>query len=721
MSTFFKRQNSSSTGLIRSLFLVFAVCLAAGLIAAAVTNTAAAKKYKYPKARKADVVENYHGTQVADPYRWLEDPDAEETIEWVTAQNALTTEFVDTPAREKIEERLTILWNYPRYSLPYKKGDRYFFSKNDGLQNQSVFYMQKSLDSEPVVVIDPNTLSEDGTIALGGRAISKDGSLLAYGLSTSGSDWQEYYVRNIDTGQDYDDHLKWTKFTSIAWKHDNSGFYYNRFPDPSTLPDEDHTKHNQVYWHTLDTPQSEDKHIYGSEEEKALGFSPYITDDGRYLGLHVWLGTDDRNGLYFRKTDSGGDFIKLMEVGEAEYSPIDNIDSEFYFKTNLDAPRARIIKIDLDNPGRDNWQEIIPESEDVIGFVSMINNQLIVAYMHHAHHIVKIFDLDGTFVGQLDLPVGSLRGLSGEREDTEMFYSFTSFVYPSTAFRYDFKTGESTVFREPEVAFDPGHYEVKQVFYKSQDGTKIPMFLTYKKGLELNGENPVMLYAYGGFNVNMTPYFSVSRLIWLEAGGIYAVPNLRGGGEYGEEWHQAGMLDKKQNVFDDFIAAAEWLIDNKYTSTPKLAIAGGSNGGLLTAACLIQRPDLFGAVVSYVPVTDMLRYHKFTVGRYWVPEYGNAEENPDHFKFMYAYSPLHNVGKDIICPPILVTSADTDDRVVPMHAKKFVAALQANDAGKNPILIRVETKAGHGGGKPTKKRIEEASDVYAFLFKALNM
>ena len=721
MPTFFNRQNSFSTVLIRSLFLVFAVCLVAGLIAAAITDTAVAKKYKYPEARKADVVENYHGTQVADPYRWMEDPDAEETIEWVTAQNALTTKYVDTPAREKIEERLTILWNYPRYSLPYKKGDRYFFSKNDGLQNQSVFYMQKSLDSEPVVVIDPNTLSEDGTIALGGRAISKDGSLLAYGLSTSGSDWQEYYVRNIDTGQDYDDHLKWTKFTSIAWKHDNSGFYYNRFPDPGTLPDEDHTKYNQVYWHTLDTPQSEDKHIYGSEEEKALGFSPYISDDGKYLGLHVWLGTDDRNGLYFRKTDSDGDFIKLMEVGEAEFSPIDNIGSEFYFKTNLDAPRARIIKIDLDNPGRDNWQAIIPEAEDVIGFVSMINNQLIVAYMHHAHHIVKIFDLDGTFVGQLDLPVGSLRGLSGEREDTEMFYSFTSFVYPSTAFRYDFKTGESKVFREPEVAFDPTQYEVKQVFYKSQDGTKIPMFLTYKKGLELNGKNPVMLYAYGGFNINMTPYFSVSRLIWLEAGGIYAVPNLRGGGEYGEEWHQAGMLDKKQNVFDDFIAAAEWLIDHKYTSTPKLAIAGGSNGGLLTAACLIQRSDLFGAIVSYVPVTDMLRYHKFTVGRYWVPEYGNAEENPDHFKFMYAYSPLHNVGKDIICPPILVTSADTDDRVVPMHAKKFVATLQANDAGNNPILIRVETKAGHGGGKPTKKRIEEASDVYAFLFKALNM
>jgi prolyl oligopeptidase len=581
--------------------------------------------------------------------------------------------------------------------------------------------MQKSLDAEPLVVIDPNTLSEDGTVALRGRALSKDGSLLAYGLSTSGSDWQEYHIRNIDTGQDYDDHLKWTKFTSVAWKHDNSGFYYNRFPDPSTLPDEDQTKYNQVYWHSLGTPQSEDKHIYGSEEEKYLGFYPYITDDGAYLGLVIWLGTDDRNGIYFRKTNSDGEFLKLAEVEEAEYTPIDNIGSEFYFKTNLDAPHARIIKIDLDKPARKNWQEIIPESDDVIDFVSMINNQLIVAYMHHAHHIVKIFNLDGSFVKELDLPVGSLGGLSGEREDTEMFYSFSSFVYPSTAFRYDFKKDKTTIFRQPKVAFDPTKYEVKQVFYSSKDGTKVPMFLTFKKGLELNGKNPVMLYAYGGFNINMTPYFSISRLIWLEAGGIYAVPNLRGGGEYGEEWHRGGMLEKKQNVFDDFIAAAEWLIDHNYTSTKKLVISGGSNGGLLTAACLLQRPDLFGAVISYVPVTDMLRYHKFTAGRYWVPEYGNAEENPDHFKFMFAYSPLHNVKKGIVCPPTLVTSADTDDRVVPMHAKKFVATLQANDAGNNPVLIRIETKAGHGGGKPTKKRIEEACDVYAFLFKALNM
>jgi prolyl oligopeptidase len=411
-----------------------------------------------------------------------------------------------------------------------------------------------------------------------------------------------------------------------------------------------------------------------------------------------------------------------MEVGEAEFQPIDNVGSIFYVQTNLDAPRRRVIALDIDNPARENWKEIIPESEDVIDYISMINNQLVVAYMHHAHHILKIFDLKGKFVREIDLPtIGSINGLSGRREDTEMFFSFTSFVYPSTAFRYDFKKDKVTLFRKPEVMFDPNLYETKQVFYASKDGTKVPMFLTHKKGLKLDGTNPTMLYAYGGFNVSMTPYFSISRLVWLEAGGIYAVANLRGGAEYGEEWHKAGMLEKKQNVFDDFIAAGEWLIENEYTSRSKLAISGASNGGLLTAACLIQRPELFGAVLSFVPVTDMLRYHKFTVGRYWVPEYGNAEENPEHFKFLYKYSPLHNVKKGTAFPPILVTSADTDDRVVPMHAKKFVATLQDKNGGDNPILIRVETKAGHGGGKPTSKRIEEASDVYAFLYKIFDM
>ncbi len=706
----------------RFFLCLIAAVVSAGFLTSALVSTTGAGKFKYPQAHRSDVVENYHGTKVADPYRWMEDPDAEKTIEWVEAQNALTSEYVNTPARKKIEKRLKELWDYPRYSLPYKRGDRYFFSKNDGLQNQSVFYVQKSLDAEPSVVIDPNKLSEDGTVALRSRSLTEDGKTLAYGLSTSGSDWQELHVRDVDTGRDYDDLLKWTKFTSIAWKHDNSGFFYNRFPDPSTLPDEDQTKYNQVYWHKLGTPQSEDKHVYGSEEEKELGFYPEITDDGKYLILYAWFGTDDRNGIYFREADSNGDFTKLMEVGEAEYDLIDNIGSIFYFRTTLDAPRGRIIKINVDNPSRKNWKEIIPEGEDVIDFVSMVNDQLVVAYMHHAHNILKISDLKGKFIREIELPtIGSVSGLSGRREDTEMFFSFTSFVYPSTAFRYDFEKDEVSLFRQPEVAFDPALYETKQVFYRSKDNTRVPMFITHKKGLELNGSNPTLLYAYGGFNISLTPYFSISRLVWMEAGGVYAVANIRGGAEYGEEWHEAGMLEKRQNVFDDFIAAGEWLIDNRYTSRSKLAISGASNGGLLTAVCLTQRPDLYGAVVSDVPVTDMLRYHKFTVGRYWVPEFGNAEENPEHFKFLYEYSPLHNVEGGIVCPPTLVTSADTDDRVVPMHAKKFVATLQEKDAGKNPILIRVETKAGHGGGKPTSKRIEEASDVYAFLFKVFGM
>jgi prolyl oligopeptidase len=731
---------AASSGRKKLLSHIFMLFAAVGLVAAGISLTSCAQKeaaenavteakaevaktkITYPTAHKADVVEDYHGTQVADPYRWLEDPDGEETVAWVEKQNKAFFDYIDIPERKMLEERLTKLWNYPKYSLPYKRGERYFFSKNDGLQNQYVWYMQTSLDAEPSVVIDPNKLSEDGTISLRNFALTEDSKIVAYGLSSSGSDWQEVHVRDVDSGKDYDDHLKWCKFTSIAWKHDNTGFYYNRFPDPSTLPDEDHTKYNQVYWHKLNSPQSDDVHIYGSEEEKELGFSPMITDDGKYLVLYVWHGTDDRNGIYYRPVNSDGGFVKLMEVGEAEYNPIDNIDNIVYIQTNLDAPKRRIVAVDVNNPAKENWKEIVPEAEDVIDFVSMVNDQLVVAYMRDAHNILKIFDNTGKFVREIELPtIGSVNGLSGRREDTEMFFGFTSFVYPSTAFRYDFTKDEVTLFRKPEVDFDPNQYETKQVFCPSKDGTKIPVFITHKKGLKHDGNNPTILYGYGGFNVSLTPYFSISRLVWMDAGGVFAVANLRGGAEYGEEWHKAGMLEKKQNVFDDFIGCSEWLIDAKYTSSPKLAIMGGSNGGLLVAACMQQRPELFGAVVSQVPVTDMLRYHMFTVGRYWTPEYGNAEENPEHFAFLYKYSPLHNVKEGMACPPTMVTSADTDDRVVPMHAKKWVATLQEKDAGDNPILLRVETKAGHGGGKPTTKRIEEAADTYAFLMKTFGM
>jgi len=687
------------------------------------SGVAETRTFKYPPAKKDNVTDDFHGTTVADPYRWLEDAGSPETIAWVDAENVITQEFIQSvPVRDGIEKRLTDIWNYPKYSLPYKHGDRYFFYKNDGLQNQSVLYVQETLTSDPKVVINPNTLSEDGTVAMRSTGFSENGKYLAYGLSESGSDWQKIYVRDIDTGKDFDEVLDWCKFPSLSWKHDHTGFYYNRLPEEGSVPPEDRNNYSKVYWHTLGTPQSEDVLIYEDPENKELGFYPYVTDDGKYLGLGVYHGTDPKNGLYYREIDSDGAFIKIVDIGVAKFDFIDNVGTTFFFNTDLDAPKGRVIAIDCSNANREHWKEIIPESADVIHYARMVNNNFIVAYMHDAHHKVKIFGQDGTFVRELELPtIGSVYGLSGEREDTEMFFGLTSFLYPTTAFHYDFAKNEVSVFRQPEIDFDASKYETKQVFYKSKDGTRVPMFITHKKGLQLNGDNPTILYGYGGFNASMTPYFSVTRLIWMENGGVYAIANIRGGDEYGEEWHQAGMLENKQNVFDDFIAGAEWLIENNYTNTERLAIMGGSNGGLLVAACMLQRPELFGAVVCQVPVTDMLRYHKKTVGRYWVPEYGNAEENPEHFKFLYAYSPLHNVKSGVSYPATLITTADTDDRVDPMHSKKFAATLQAADAGDNPILIRIETKAGHGGGKPTTKRIEEAADTYAFLFKVLDM
>jgi prolyl oligopeptidase len=714
-----------SRPVVRSIIPAFVVMLAVVVWFAAPSvnsQTTATQKYTYPPARQGDVVDDYNGTKVPDPYRWMEDADGPETVAWVNAENKLTRDFLDgVPDREAIEKRLTELWNYPRYSLPYKKGGRYFFTKNDGLQNQSVLYWQKTLESEPAVVIDPNALSEDGTIAVSAASYSEDGKLLGYGLSSKGSDWQQIKIRYVETGKDFDETLDWCKFASIAWKHDQSGFYYDRYPEKGTVPEEDQNAYNRVYWHTLGTPQSSDVLVYEDPGHKDWGFGPFVTDDGKYLGLYVSHGTDPRNGIYYREIEKGGDFVKLLAVEEAKFEPIDNIGTVWYFNTDLDAPRGRVIAIDVANPDRANWRQVIPQSEDVLHYARMVNNQLVVAYLHDAHHVVKIYNTTGEFARDIALPtIGSVFGLTGERKDTEMFFAFTSFLYPTTAFRYDFKTNDVSVFRHPEIDFDASKYETKQVFYKSKDGTRVPMFVTHKKGLPLDGNNPTILYGYGGFNIAMIPYFSAANLFWLENGGVYAVANIRGGDEYGEEWHQGGILDRKQNVFDDFIAAAEWLIANKYTSTPRLAIEGGSNGGLLVAACLIQRPDLFGAVICEVPVTDMLRYHKFTVGRYWASDYGTSDK-PDQFKFLYAYSPVHNVKQGVTYPPTLITTADTDDRVVPMHGKKFAAALQAADTGENPILIRIETKAGHGGGKPTSKRIEEAADVYAFLFKVFGM
>ncbi|MBU7583420.1 MAG: S9 family peptidase [Nostoc sp. TH1S01] len=683
-----------------------------------------AKQITYPATPKSEQMDNYHGTVVADPYRWLENPDSEETKAWIAAQNKITFDFLgEIPVRDKIKQRLTKLWDYEKYSTPFKEGDRYFYFKNNGLQNQSVLYTLKTLDAEPQVLLDPNKLSTDGTVALSGLSISDDGKLLAYGLSTSGSDWQEWKVRDVATGKDLSDHLKWIKFSGASWTTDNQGFFYSRYDQPNSKTQlEDVNYYQKLYYHKLGTPQSEDLLIYQRSDQKEWGFGGGVTEDGRYLIISVWLGTDSRNLVFYKDlTNPNAEVIELINEFEADYSFIDNDDSIFYFRTDLNAPRGKVIAIDIQKPTQSAWQEIIPQSEATLESVNILNNQFVADYLQDARSQIKIFDLQGAFVREVELPgVGSVGGFGGKRHDTETFYSFTSFTTPGTIYRYDMVTGKSQVFRQPKIGFNPDDYETKQVFYHSKDGTKVPMFITHKKGIKLDGNNPTYLYGYGGFNVSLTPTFSVSILVWMEMGGVYAMPNLRGGGEYGEEWHQAGMKEKKQNVFDDFIAAAEWLIANKYTKTAKLAIAGGSNGGLLVGACMTQRPDLFGAALPAVGVMDMLRFHKFTIGWAWTAEYGSPD-HPQEFKTLYAYSPLHNLKPKTAYPATLITTADHDDRVVPAHSFKFAAALQAAHQGDAPVLIRIETKAGHGAGKPTAKIIEEAADKWAFLVRTLDI
>ncbi|MBE9050192.1 S9 family peptidase [Nostocales cyanobacterium LEGE 11386] len=678
----------------------------------------------YPLSRKSDQIDNYHGNLVADPYRWLEYPDSEESRNWIEAQNKITFAYLDEiPAREKIKQRLTKLWDYEKYGIPFKEGDRYFYFKNDGLQNQSVLYTLKTLAAEPRVLLDPNKLSTDGTVALSGLSISDNGQLLAYGLSTSGSDWQEWKVRDVETGEDLQDNLQWIKFSSASWTKDNQGFFYSRYDEPNTKTKlEDVNYYQKLYYHQLGTPQSDDLLIYHRPDQKEWGFDGSVTEDGRYLIISVWLGTDPRNLVFYKDLNNPHtEVIELINQFEANYSFIDHDDSVFYFRTDLNAPRGRLIAIDSQNPAPETWQEIIPQALATLESANILNNQFVVDYLQDAHTQIKIFALNGAFVREVELPgLGSAGGFGGKRFDTETFYSFTSFTTPGTIYRYNMVTGESELFRQPKVDFNPDDYETKQIFYRSKDGTQVPMFITHKRGIQLDGNNPTYLWGYGGFNASMTPSFSVSMLVWMEMGGVYAAPNLRGGGEYGEEWHQAGMKEKKQNVFDDFIAAAEWLIANKYTKPAKLAIAGGSNGGLLVGACITQRPDLFGAALPAVGVMDMLRFHKFTIGWAWTSEYGSPD-NPEDFQALYTYSPLHNIKPGTAYPATLITTADHDDRVVPAHSFKFAAALQANQASDAPVLIRIETKAGHGAGKPTAKIIEEAADKWAFLVRTLEI
>lgn len=679
---------------------------------------------RYPNSPKVDQIDKYHGIDVPDPYRWLEDPDSDESKAWIEAQNQVTFDYLQhIPKRESIKQRLTKLWDYEKYSVPFKEGDRYFYFKNDGLQNQSVLYTLTALDAEPRELLDPNKLSEDGTVALSGLAISEDGAWMAYGLSTAGSDWQEWYVRNIETGEDTTDRLKWIKFSGASWTHDHKGFFYSRYNEPNEATKlEDLNYFQKLYYHRLGTDQSEDVLIYQRSDQKEWGFSGSVTEDGRYLIVSVWFGTDPRNLIFYKDLSTpDSTVVELINTFEASYDFIDNDGSRFWFQTDLGAPRGRVIAIDITNPDRSAWQEVIPEAAETLGSVGVLNHQFVASYLKDARSQIKIFDLNGTFARQVELPgIGSAGGFGGKRSDTETFYSFTGFTTPPTIYRYNMVTGESTLFRQPQVDFNPNDYETRQVFYPSKDGTQIPIFITHKKGLALDGKNPTYLYGYGGFNASITPSFSVSNLVWMELGGVYAVANLRGGGEYGEDWHQAGTKLKKQTVFDDFIAAAEWLIANGYTSSAKLAIGGGSNGGLLVGACMTQRPDLFRAALPAVGVFDMLRFHKFTIGWAWTTEYGSSE-NPDEFKALYVYSPLHNLKPGTAYPATLITTADHDDRVVPAHSFKFAAALQAAHTGENPVLIRIETKAGHGAGKPTAKIIEESADRWAFLVKTLDM
>jgi len=677
----------------------------------------------YPPSRKCSQVDDYHGTSVADPYRWLEDPDSEETQAWVEAENQVTFGYLGKiPAREKIKQRLTQVWDYEKFGIPFQQGDRYFYFKNNGLQNQSVLYTLPSLDAEPQVLLDPNTFSADGTVALSGLSLSEDGKLLAYGLSVSGSDWQEWKVLDVETQAEREDHLQWIKFSGASWTHDNQGFFYSRYAEPNeTTKLEDVNYYQKLYYHSLGKPQSEDVLIYERPDQKEWGFDGSVSEDGRYLIISIWLGTDPRNLVFYQDLTKPASVVELINEFEASYSFIDNEGDVFWFQTDLDAPKGRAIAINITKTDRNGWQEIIPQTEQTLQGVGVINHQFVASYLKDAQTQIKIFDLNGSFVRDVVLPgIGSAGGFGGKREDTETFYSFTSFTTPSTIYHYNMVSGESTVFRQPQVDFNPADYETKQIFYSSKDGTQVPMFITHKKGISLDGSNPTYLYAYGGFNISITPNFSPSNLVWMEMGGIFAIANIRGGGEYGEEWHQAGTKLKKQNVFDDFIAAADWLIERGYTSSAKLAIGGGSNGGLLVGACLTQRPDLFGAALPDVGVMDMLRFHKFTIGWAWTAEYG-CSENPEEFPALYAYSPLHNLKPGTAYPATMITTADHDDRVVPAHSFKFAAALQTEHIGDKPVLIRIETKAGHGAGKPTAKIIEEIADRWAFLVQNLDM
>lgn len=710
-------------------------CTAQGLAAddhsdqASQTDTAHSKTLEksvlnYPTTKRGDVVDDYHGTQVPDPYRWLEDPDSEETRQWVEAQNKVTFGYLDQiPQRKWLRERLTKLWNYERHGIPFKRGGRYFFRHNTGLQNQDVLFWSEEIHAEPTVLLDPNELSKGGTVSLTGWEVSHDGKHLAYGLSVSGSDWQEWRVRDVTTGRDLEDHLQWVKFSGASWSLDDQGFYYSRYDEPQENERLTGTNYFQkLYYHKVGQAQSSDVLVYERPDQKEWSFGGTVTEDGKYLVISVFMGSDRKNQIFYREqANAQGEIKELITGFDAEYSLLGNLGPVFYFHTDADAPRYRVIAVDIRQPQRDQWKTIVPEGKDLLDGASMVGGHLILTYLHDAHSLVRVASTEGREIREVELPgLGTVAGFGGEFKDPETYFSFTGFTTPLVIFKYNVADGKAEMVRQTKVDVDTSNYVTQQVFYPSTDGTPVPMFIVHRKDISMDGSNPTLLYGYGGFNISLTPNFSTSRALWLDMGGIYAMPNLRGGGEYGRAWHEGGMKQNKQQVFDDFIRAAEWLIEQKYTSPKKLAISGRSNGGLLVGACMTQRPELFGATLPGVGVMDMLRYHKFTIGWAWMGEFGSSD-NADDFRSLLAYSPLHSIRQGRAYPPTLITTADHDDRVVPAHSYKFAAAMQTAQSGSNPILIRIETSAGHGAGTPTAKQIEELADTYGFLIQTLNM
>ena len=672
---------------------------------------------------KTDTVDFYHGREIRDPYRWLEESTHPDTEAWADNQNQKTRTYFDSlTVRNTIQKKLAGRWNAVKFFTLEKVNGEYFYQKNNGLQNQPVLYRSHNLsDSTPDKVIDPNEINPEGTTALTALSFSGKGSWLAYALSENGSDWQTIRIRNLETGNDLPEIIRWAKFTDIAWTENETGFYYSRYPEPGTVPEEDGSNYNRLYFHRLNTPQSEDRLIHERPDDKELSFSATFTDDHRHLILQSWKGTENKSRLYYREATSEGDFLPLAPDDDGYYSFLGNSEGRFILYTTAGAPNGRIISVDPEHPEKEHWEDIIPEQESVLYFPKLAGNHLIAAYMEHAWHRVELYRTDGTHVRRLDLPeMISVLNIQVSKKEGEVLIGYTSYLTPTTIARYTIESDELVTVLVPEGGLDPDLYTTRQVFYPSTDGTQIPMFITSRKDLSPDGSHPVLLYGYGGFNISMTPAFNASNAMFIEDGGIYAVANIRGGGEYGEDWHQGGTFGNKPQVFDDFISAAEWLIAEKWTKPEKIAIMGGSNGGLLVAACLNRRPELYGAVICQVPVTDMLRYHKFTVGRFWTSEFGHPEENEEDFRNIIAYSPLHNI-KEREHPPVLITTADTDDRVVPLHAMKYAAAMQEAQKGDAPILLRIEKDAGHGLGKPVSKIIDEHADIYSFLYIQLNM